>query len=73
VRSTNVERITEIEREASMEIFNLSALAEDRRIVREREARFERLRTRRRPQVEPVARAAKPRCTGPVEHSARPA
>jgi hypothetical protein len=56
-----------------MEIFNLSALAEDRRIVREREARFERLRTRRRPQVEPVARAAKPRCTGPVEHSARPA
>ena len=43
-----------------MEIFNLFALAEDHRITREREARFERLR-RRRPKPETTVRAAKPR------------
>ena len=32
-----------------MEVFNLYALAEDRRVAREREARFERLRRRPSP------------------------
>jgi hypothetical protein len=47
-----------------MEIYNLYALAEDHRIAREREARFERLR-RRRPrrddEARPVAKPAVPR------------
>jgi hypothetical protein len=72
VRSINVERITLIEREANMELFNLYALAEDRRASREREARFERLR-RRRP-APAVPAAAKSQCTGKVHHAAsRPA
>jgi hypothetical protein len=61
-----------IEREARpMEIFNLFALAEDRRILREREARFERLRRRRAP-AEPAARAAEKRPVGPMPHTSRP-
>ena len=55
-----------------MELFNLAALADDRRVAREREARFERLRRRREPLAQAPARAAKPRCTGTVEHSAAP-
>jgi len=47
-----------------MEIFNLYALADERRSVREREARFERLR-RRKPRVEAAPRAvAQPRRAG---------
>lgn len=54
-----------------MEIFNLFALAEDRRIVREREARFERIR-RRRAAADPAPRAAEKRGAGPVRHATRP-
>jgi hypothetical protein len=69
-RSTNVERITQIEREAKMEIFNLGAVVDARRIAREHEARSERLR-RRKPGPKPNVRPAKPHCTGTVEHSPR--
>jgi len=55
-----------------MEIFNLAAVVDARRMAREREARFERLR-RRTPDPEPSVRATKPRCTGTVEHSPRSA
>jgi hypothetical protein len=71
-RSINVERITQIERKASMEIFNLAALVDDRRTAREREARFERLH-RRKPDPEPTVRPAEPRCTATVEHAPRSA
>jgi len=46
-----------------VEIFNLYALADERRIVREREARFERLR-RRKPRLEAAPRTAEPRRAG---------
>jgi hypothetical protein len=54
-----------------MEIFNLYALAEDRRLVREREARFERLRRRRAP-ADPTPRAAERRGAPALPQASRP-
>lgn len=53
-----------------MELYDLFALAADRRLAREREAAVERIRPRR---VRPVAaKPAKPAC-GHLAHGVRPA
>jgi hypothetical protein len=68
VRSINVERSTLIEQEGSpMQPFNLFALVDDRRAAREREARFERLRRRSKP--ERAAATPTATCRGSLRHA----